>query len=36
MKRCKVTVEAGNRVETRGPCPCGSGKKHKRCCLGNR
>ena len=26
----------GSRVGRDDPCPCGSGKKHKKCCLGSR
>jgi uncharacterized protein len=28
-------VSAGPKVGCNDPCPCGSGKKHKQCCLGN-
>ena len=27
-------VRAGPKVGRNDPCPCGSGKKHKKCCLG--
>lgn len=26
-------VEVGEKVGRNDPCPCGSGKKHKKCCL---
>ncbi len=25
-------IEGGGRIERNGPCPCGSGKKYKKCC----
>ena len=28
------TLKAGPRVERNAPCPCGSGKKYKKCCAG--
>jgi len=30
--RRKETVAAGNKVGRNDPCPCGSGKKYKKCC----
>ena len=28
-----VTVRIENRIGRNDPCPCGSGKKHKKCCI---
>ena len=28
-----VTVRSGPKVGRNDPCPCGSGRKHKRCCM---
>ena len=30
--RRKEAVAAGNKVGRNDPCPCGSGKKYKKCC----
>jgi preprotein translocase subunit SecA len=27
-------MKIGNKVGRNDPCPCGSGKKYKKCCLG--
>ena len=29
----EITVHAGPKVGRNDPCPCGSGKKYKKCCL---
>ena len=32
-KKAKTIVKGKNRVERNDPCPCGSGKKYKKCCM---
>ena len=32
-KKNKTVVKGSNRVERNDPCPCGSGKKYKKCCM---
>jgi uncharacterized protein YecA (UPF0149 family) len=31
-KRCRPALLAASLVPRNGPCPCGSGSKHKNCC----
>lgn len=31
----KPYVREGSKTQRNDPCPCGSGKKYKRCCLNN-
>ncbi len=31
----KPVVRAGSKIGRNDPCPCGSGKKYKKCCMGN-
>ena len=31
-KEVKMTVKKGQKVGRNDPCPCGSGKKYKKCC----
>jgi len=28
-------IREGKKADRNGPCPCGSGKKYKRCCRGS-
>jgi hypothetical protein len=32
--KIKPIVRAGSKIGRNDPCPCGSGKKYKKCCLG--
>lgn len=32
-KRLHASIEAGGKTGRNAPCPCGSGKKYKKCCL---
>lgn len=32
--KSKPIVRAGSKIGRNDPCPCGSGKKYKKCCLG--
>ena len=32
----EVTVHTGPKVGRNDPCPCGSGKKYKKCCLNSQ
>lgn len=32
-KQNRADVQATQRIRKKGPCPCGSGKRYKRCCL---
>jgi uncharacterized protein YecA (UPF0149 family) len=32
VARRKEAVAVGNKVGRNDPCPCGSGKKYKKCC----
>jgi predicted nucleic acid-binding protein len=36
MVRNKVAIKMSQKIGRNDPCPCGSGKKYKRCCLGNK
>lgn len=33
MKKLAEAIEGGSRVGRNSPCPCGSGKKYKKCCV---
>ena len=33
-KKPTVTVQKGKKIGPNDPCPCGSGKKYKKCCGG--
>ncbi|MGM9682232.1 MAG: SEC-C metal-binding domain-containing protein, partial [Eubacteriales bacterium] len=35
QKRVSVTRKAAQKVGRNDPCPCGSGKKYKNCCMRN-
>lgn len=32
-KQNRADVQASERIRKKGPCPCGSGKRYKRCCM---
>lgn len=32
----ETTVHTGPKIGRNDPCPCGSGKKYKKCCLGKK
>jgi len=32
-KQDRADIKRAVRIRAKGPCPCGSGKRYKRCCM---